>query len=119
MLARSLNHNERRRTRSTSLSTLRKFSPASFLRSSTDHVPVASSAAKSAGYLDTSSNPEGVLRTHDVEVHCIIQADHASRYSRVDTVVAGAQAHGVNAAHAPNMVHVRYNNNSEMTDPQA
>ena len=51
-------------TFSTSLKTLRKLSPANFLRSSSDHAPLANRDANKAGYFDTSSSPTGVLRNN-------------------------------------------------------
>jgi hypothetical protein len=49
-------------TLSTSLKTLRKFSPAIFFRSSSDQAPEARRLANKAGYLETSSSPDGVLK---------------------------------------------------------
>jgi hypothetical protein len=49
-------------TLSTSLKTLRKLRPATFLRSSKDQAPLANRLANKAGYFDTSSNPDGVLK---------------------------------------------------------
>lgn len=53
---------EKNVTRSTSLKTLRKLSPASFFKSSMVHIPLAKRLAKSSGYLDTSSRPAGTLK---------------------------------------------------------
>ena len=58
-------------TFSTSLKTLRKLSPANFLRSSSDHAPLANRDANKAGYFDTSSSPTGVLRNNvSTYKHC-------------------------------------------------
>lgn len=64
--SKSLNNSiyQRELTLSTSLKTRKKLSPANFLRSSRDHIPLAIRLTNSAGYFDTSSRPDGVLERH-------------------------------------------------------